>query len=419
MSAFRKALEAQGLPLATPAQLREDAEEARHRYEALLATPGLPQLLSRLVPAVSIEGGQEPENETNCWDRKLADRRSVPRIAADCAEALRRLAPRLLASDSGAEPSDKQRLLTSFSERYDVLFEQHEGLRRKCRELQERQPDHDRLADEVSAWQAAYSTATARVEDLSLQNADLRGGTTSLLKGEHKAYLGLDIKERTQQLQSSTLDPEERSRWRDLVAQREAELLAAGAALRQLQEVMEDGAGDDSARCARLEAELRELRRAAAQAEANQSVDAQTLQEAREVATGAAGRQAELLERCRAAEAELRENGAALEALLSEKGRHLDEREHLVDRRLVTSTLSQCLEHLSSGRAGFAQQVLGQTLQVLGGEPEEASALRQQVRNVVERQRAAAEPLGDAFLDFLTREASDAELEAKQGAPIV
>jgi len=399
MSAFRKALEAQGLPLATPAQLREDAEEARHRYEALLATPGLPQLLSRLVPAVSIEGGQEPENETNCWDRKLADRRSVPRIAADCAEALRRLAPRLLASDSGAEPSDKQRLLTSFSERYDVLFEQHEGLRRKCRELQERQPDHDRLADEVSAWQAAYSTATARVEDLSLQNADLR--------------------ERTQQLQSSTLDPEERSRWRDLVAQREAELLAAGAALRQLQEVMEDGAGDDSARCARLEAELRELRRAAAQAEANQSVDAQTLQEAREVATGAAGRQAELLERCRAAEAELRENGAALEALLSEKGRHLDEREHLVDRRLVTSTLSQCLEHLSSGRAGFAQQVLGQTLQVLGGEPEEASALRQQVRNVVERQRAAAEPLGDAFLDFLTREASDAELEAKQGAPIV
>jgi len=399
MSAFRKALEAQGLPLATPAQLREDAEEARHRYEALLATPGLPQLLSRLVDSVSTEGGQEPETETNCWDQKLADRRSVPRIAADCAEALRRLAPRLLASDSDAEPSDKQRLLTSFSERYDALFEQHEGLRRKCRELQERQPDHDRLADEVSAWQAAYSTATARVEDLSLQNADL--------------------KERAQQLQSSTLDPAERSRWRDLVAEREAELLAAGAALRQLQEVMEDGAGDDSARCARLEAELRELRRAAAQAEANQSVDAQTLQEAREVATGAAGRLAELLERCRAAEAELRENGAALEALLSEKGRHLDEREHLVDRRLVTSTLSQCLEHLSSGRAGFAQQVLGQTLQVLGGEPEEASALRQQVRNVVERQRAAAEPLGDAFLDFLTREASDAELEAKQGAPIV
>lgn len=396
MSAFRKALEAQGFPLATPAQLREDAEEARHRYEALLATPGLPELLSRLVPVVSSEGGKEPEDETNCWDQKLADRRSVPRIAADCAEALRRLAPRLLASDSDAEPSDKQRLLTSFSERYDALFEQHEGLRRKCRELRERQPDHDGLADEVSAWQAAYSTATARVEDLSLQNADL--------------------KERTQQLQSSTLDPAERNRWRELVAEREAELLAAGAALRQLQEVMEDGAGDDIARCARLEGELRELRRAAAQAEANQSVDARTLQEAREVATGAAGRQAELIERCRAAEAELRENGAALEALLSEKGRHLDEREHLVDRRLVTSTLSQCLEHLSSGRAGFAQQVLGQTLQVLGGEPEEASALRQQVRNVVERQRAAAEPLGDAFLDFLTREASDADLEAKQGS---
>lgn len=404
VAAYREALEAQGLAVATAAELREAAEVARHRFDALLATPGLPELLRRLVPVSSDEGAQGDSRLGQafapcCWDRQLAASRPVPRIAADCAEALRRLAPRLLATDERAEPSDARFLLASFSERYDVLFAEHEVLRRRCRALSERQPEYDRFSREVETWQTAYGTASARVEQLSLESAD------------HK--------ERLKQLHSEGLDSDERNRWRDLVAQREAEIQAIGSALRQLQEVVEEGGSDDSMRCARLHADLREARLELERIKEDRGAISENLQKVPQLAAAAAVREQELLERCRCVEAELHENGAAIEALLREKARHLEEREYLVDKRLVTSTLSSCLEHLASGQKTFAEQVISQALRMLGGEPEELAGLRRQLREVTERQRTAAEPLGDAFLDFLTREASDGGVDRPQGAALI
>ena len=40
--------------------------------------------------------------------------------------------------------------------------------------------------------------------------------------------------------------------------------------------------------------------------------------------------------------------------------------EHLVDRRLVTSMLALYHDHVSSGQRALAEQVLNQTLQILG-----------------------------------------------------
>ncbi|CAE8615813.1 unnamed protein product [Polarella glacialis] len=109
-------------------------------------------------------------------------------------------------------------------------------------------------------------------------------------------------------------------------------------------------------------------------------------------------------------ERELRDSNAALEVLLKEKGQRMDEREYLVDRRLIASMLSLYLDHVSSGQRGLAEQVLAQALQVLGGAPAENLADRQRLRAVATaaEARLQSEPLSSAFLDFLEREADEA-----------
>lgn len=379
----------------------EEEEDARRRFAALLCTPGLPELLGRQFAADGGGASAVGLDVVGIWTPKDADALSLPMMASACAEALRRLAPRLLAGETDGLADDKQRLLASFSERYDALFEEHGALLRRCRELTSRVEQDERLADEVQAWQSAYSASSARVEVLTLESGDL--------------------KERMRVLEAGGLDPEERSRWQVLVAQREAEVKAAGEALRQLQEVMEDGTGTESMRCGRLEDELKEARQQAARFAAERQADEGAFREARAAAAASAKQEEELLARCQRAEREAAESGAALEALLQEKSTHLDEREHSVDRRLVTSTLSSCLEHIASGRRGLAEQILGQTLQVLGGAPEEAVQLRQRLREAEARRREAppppAEPLGEAFLEFLTREASEGASDAASPPP--
>lgn len=111
--------------------------------------------------------------------------------------------------------------------------------------------------------------------------------------------------------------------------------------------------------------------------------------------------------RCREAEKELRESNSALEILLDEKARRLDDQDHLVDRRLVTSTLALYHDHVSSGQHALAEQVLNTALHVLAV-PEDTQ--RSQVKKALaaaeaRMQRVGSEPLGNAFLDFLEKEA--------------
>lgn len=374
MDSFLTALQGEAAE-AVPALCLE-AADARNRFAALLSTPGLSDLISRdCGTAVS------NSNQAFVWTGDPG-RPSIPGIAAMCAEMLRLLAPRLLASD---EQTDQQRLLASFSERYDTLLAQYEALQGKCQSITEREDCHNQLTQEVQAWQSAYHAATARVEELSLESADL--------------------KERARALNGRGVDPAEKRELLGRLAQREAEISAASDAMRRLQEVLEDGDGAAVAQCAELERKLHDAHRTLRSTEATCEAESARALEACEVAAAASAHEQELVARCRAAEAEARECSAALEMLLEEKGRYLDERENFIDRRLVTSMLALYMDHQASGQGALAEQVLGRTLQVLGAAP--AVEARQQLRAAA----AAAEvrlagPLGDAFLDFLTQETS-------------
>lgn len=340
-------------------RLCDEAAEARRRFAALLGTPGLVELLGACP---ELHGGPV------LWGS--AGDPSVPRIAAQCAEALRLLAPRVLAAEHGGKA---QHLLAAASERYGALLTQCDAAQRRCQHMEaEQRGSREELA--------------RKLEDLAVENADL--------------------KERIKVLHVQRAEPDDRPQLLRSLAQREAELRGLQGALQRLQEVLDDTTTATGARCTELERELQAARRCAAEAEAARMAQAAGLREAQEAAEAAAAREAALAARCLAAEREAREGVAALDVLLQEKGRHMEEREHFVDRRLVTSTIALCLDHLDSGQRSLAEQTLSQTLQVLGGES--AMAERQRIRSAA----AAAEerlagPLGDAFLDFLTREAAE------------
>jgi len=360
------------------AQLVSDASEARRRFAALLAVPCLIEVLQD-SGAIGVDRA--------AW--ASAGSPSVPKIAAQCAEALRTLTPRLLGADKS---SDKQYLLESFNERYDSLLAQYEVMQQRCRQMVEQEESNQQLAQQNQAWQSAHRTATARIEDLSLENADL--------------------KERLREFESRPSEAQLLQR----LAQREAEVRAANEALQRLQEVLEESSGRMDARCRELEQELQASRLAAAELAATREAGLAGVREAHEAAAAAAARESALLQRCSHAEREAQESNQALEALLQEKERHMEEREHHVDSRLVTSMLALYLDHLASGQRTLADQVLNQTLQVLGGLP--AVADRQRLRSVTEaEEKLAEEPLGDAFLDFLTRETSSADAAAAEGRP--
>mmetsp|Transcript_95140 Transcript_95140/g.268806 ORF Transcript_95140/g.268806 Transcript_95140/m.268806 type:complete len:561 (-) Transcript_95140:59-1741(-) len=355
-------------------QLHRESAEAKRQFELLLTMPGLVDLLREV-------GAKEGKNGETCDFWSSATSPSVPQIAARCAEALRQLAPRALAADTN---SDRHRLLASFSERYDTLFAQYEAVQQRCRDLTAQQERLEQNTQQVDTWKSAHASATASVEKLTLENADLR--------------------ERIHALESRSADPREKRDLLQKLAQRDAEVRAAGDALRQLQDAVDDDASSLRARCDRLEKELQEVRRAACAAQDALESHATSAGAARDAAATATAREEAMAARCRRAEQENHETSLALEALLLEKEKRLEEREYLVDRRLVISMLALYQDYLASGEKVLAHQVLGQALQVLG-HAEVPVAERRRV--LAAASPKIAPPLADAFVDFLSQEVSE------------
>jgi len=358
----------QGQAVVSPQRLSADALEARKQLAAVIAVPGLADVLRR-----STANGED----NSIWNG--SEEPSVPRIAVQSAAALRALAPKILCEDAD---SDKQRLLTSFSERYDSLLAQYNTLQQRCREMSEQQTGDENLEQQVETWRSAHRVAQERVESLTLENADLR-----------ESYKALERR---------GIDPIEKKQLLLRLQQREAEVRSAGDALRQLQEVIEDGNGAVDVRCEQLERELTAARQARAEAEAALARQTLRLQEASEKTAAATAEREDMAARCRGIEKDAQETSSALEVLLREKERFLEESEHLIDRRLVTCMLANYLDHLRSGQKNLADAALSQTIQVLGGLPD-----------VEERQRlraatASSQELGKAFVDFLVQETEGA-----------
>jgi len=351
-------------------QLSAEDGEAYQHFKALVATPGLLELLQEC--GVNTDGD-------GIWAGD--GRPATSKIASQCAEALRRVTPRALAMDNG---SDRQHLLASFSDRYDALLAEHTALQQRCQQMGAWQDAYTGLAQQVEVWQSAHQAATTRVEELTLENADL--------------------KVKVQARERRDIEPAEKQRLLQCLAQREAELKAVGDALQQLHEVMEDGTGEANARCAELEQQLTDARHALNAAENALQSEVVRSREARQEAASAAAREETYAVQARNAEREAMETNTALEALLQEKAKHLEERENHVDKRLVTSMLGLYQDHLSSGQTSLAEQVLSQTMQVIGGAP----AMTDRQRLFATREAKPAGPLGDAFLDFLDKETSEA-----------
>lgn len=344
-------------------QLCCDTAEAQRNFESLLTVPGAAALLNLAVDVKA----------------------SVPQIAAASTEALHRLAPRLL-GDSGGD-SDKQQLLVSFSERYDALLTRYNALQQKCREMSSRQDDVSDLGQQVDAWKAAHRAATERVEEVTLENGDLR--------------------ERVRLMRAEGSDPREKQRLLQRLAEREAEIKAAGTALSQLQEVMDDSTSATDARVAELERELAAVRRRAQDAEAELRANAGVTQAARESSAAAERLCAEHEARRIAADREAAENADALEILLEEKGKFLDEREHHIDRRLVASMVANYLDHQASpGEEALAEQVISQLFRVLGGHPRQSDRGRLRSASASKSNGALSAPPA-SFADWLDMEMAE------------
>lgn len=321
-------------------QLCADASEARSLFATLLAVPSLGDVVRSFGSDQKWGGSGRP---------------SVPRIALWCASALSALAPKLLKpGDCGSNG---------------------------CREVGERPDSRDSLTQELEVWRAAHDASQERLQAIALENADL--------------------KERLRSVRQAGADPDERRQLLQRLQQREAEVAALEAAMRKLQDVVEDSGDAEQVRLLQLQHELTDTRRARAEAEGLAARQVSQLEAAHEAAAAATARQEELAARCRAMERESHETMAALEVLLREKERRLDEADHLVDRRMVTCMLSNYVDHKEAGEQALASAVLQQTMEILDG-----------TRDLQERQRVRAaglprEPLGQAFVDWLAQETLD------------
>ena len=373
-----------------PASLSEDSEpdpcqhenhEALKEFAALRQLPALEETLESL--------GIQAAPFSHSADT------SVPRVAILCCRVLRQALPKVALEERA--PSEAKRLLVSFNERYEQVLEEHMALQRKCRDLTSRNVKCEALAQQAEAWQSAHQAAIARIEELSSENAEL--------------------KEQMLLQKRQGMDPKERMQLQQLLSQKDAELQASADAMCQLEEIMEEQ-NLLSDRNASLERQIRALRQA------------QESQEPREPAKPSpvshvtSSEHLDLSARCRAAEAELKETSAALEILLEEKSRRLEDQEFLVDRRLVASMLALYHEHKASGQQALAGQVLTTALSILGGVPQEAQTSRASVKAAAAAAEARlAEPLGNAFVDFLEKEATVSEVQRspvearKDGAP--
>merc|ERR1712073_160727 len=154
-----------------------------------------------------------------------------------------------------------------FSDRYDTLLNQYEVMQQRCRKMSEVEDCSERLTQQLEVWQAAYATATARIEELSGENAEL--------------------KERLAVVDQRRSEPDDRPTLLRRLSQREAEVRAANDALQRLQDVLEDGDNTTTARLADLERQLQAARHAIYEAELAKQRDAAALREAQEAAENA------------------------------------------------------------------------------------------------------------------------------------
>ncbi|CAJ1443956.1 unnamed protein product [Effrenium voratum] len=343
-------------------------EAAKLEFAALAQSPCF-NVLSKLDEDLAGKWGDP--------DLPLAD------MAVLACRTLRKVLP-MVAIEASA-PSETQRMLTSFSERYEQLLAENAALQQKARELSAAKDTLEAAASQAEACRSAHRAAIARVEELSSESAELK-----------------------ERMRSQGLDSEEHERLLRKLDQKDAEIRAGAEAMQRLQEVVEDQSAMSS-RCWALERELAAAKAAAAAERANAPPPPPP-------PTEAAQGQDSLMGRCLTVEKELKETSAALEVLLEEKAQRLADQEHLVDRRLVTSMLALYHDHVSSGQRALAEQVLNQTLQILGGVPEEAN-LRQRVKVAEEAaKKRLARPLGNAFVDFLAARNASAKRDVTRKA---
>lgn len=350
-------------------------ESARMEFQAVQQSPLLDKVLSKLN--INAEKSEK-------WQSQL----SVPDIATLSCWTLRQLLPLVTALDTNGTPSETQRLLTSFSDRYETLLSEHAALQGKARELSGANAALAQSAQQASSWKSAHGAAIARLEELSSENAELKERIKAL------RHQGLDLEQHQELLQK--------------LAQKDAELLASTQAMERLQEVVDDQS-TLMTKCVQLEHDLEAAKAAKVQAVSLEGASPAQAPGDREKEE--TQRYEHLLVRCQNAERELSETNAALEILLEEKSKRLEDQEHLVDRRLVTSMLALYHDHVSSGQRGLADLVLTQVLHILGGAPEETQ--RSQVKAAAAAAEARlAEPLSNAFLDFLEKETKESHKEA-------
>eukprot|EP00811_Abedinium_folium_P027818 NODE_4254_length_1914_cov_3.141578.p1 GENE.NODE_4254_length_1914_cov_3.141578~~NODE_4254_length_1914_cov_3.141578.p1 ORF type:complete len:530 (-),score=155.47 NODE_4254_length_1914_cov_3.141578:104-1693(-) len=380
---------------AAPADWSEEAQ-ARALYSELVRVPELRKLLQPEPPGGDGEHGGPTEPLP-------VPAPMLSTLALRCTSALQVLAPRALAVVADdASTDDRQRLLASFSDRYDALLRQHQALQKRCREMQE---DSD-ANEQLTVWKSAYATATTRIEELSMDNADLREKLRTLedVRGGGGGRGGSDS------LRSAEAEENEKVK-RDLfqkLARRSEEVTAASDALARLQDVVDTATSQATQREAALLRDLDEARHKISEAEEALGKELARSGGEKASATATEDQQRELQQRCKTAEAELQEASQALEVLLQEKERFMEEREHAADKRFVTSVLASCLEHIASDDRGMAERVLTQTLHLMGGESavEECRRLRGPKGGAgVSR----AEPLSQAFVEWLDQETMEAE----------
>ena len=368
-----------------------ESEATKLEFRAVRDSPYLESCLSQMDSDKATRAGE--------WNK---DDLSVPEIAALSCWTLRQLLPLVAPASHTANEaqSETQRLLRSFSDRYDVLLSEHSALQQRTRELSIANSELSRSAQQAESWKSAHGAAIARLEELSSENADLKERIRSQKDAINQ------IRSEDNQLSKNQLA--------EKLEQKDAEIKALAGAMERLQEVVDDQSSL-MIKCSNLERKLEEAKQAKEleKPTSDELLHTQTGSVRKETHETAEGRQ--LLARCLHAEKELSETSAALEVLLEEKSRRLEDQEHLVDRRLVTSMLALYHDHVASGQRTLADQVLTQALHILGGVPEETQKSRQQVKAAAAAAEARlAEPLGNAFLDFLEKEA-ETEMEMARG----
>lgn len=126
--------------------------EAAKEFKALQDSPFLERCLQRLGP-----------EKAELWRK---ERLELEDLASLSCWTLRQLLPLV-----PLEANEAQRLLSSFGEKYEALFAEHQALQRRSSEAKS---ELDSMAQQAETWRTAHQAAIERLEELSSKNAELR-----------------------------------------------------------------------------------------------------------------------------------------------------------------------------------------------------------------------------------------------------